>query len=133
MKQQDTPRSEAHRKAWNNQERLRTWWPELRGRVQERWSRLSDEWLDEVDGRRDRLSERLRDAYGVSEEEANRQVDDFIDTHWNALSANSMANGRSTGGRASTTDVHEPGPTHVGRERAPDVTTGTVNPGGRKI
>lgn len=80
---------------------LRTYWPEFRGRVQERWSRVTDEWLDEVDGRRDRLAEKLREAYGVSEEEANRQVDDFVETHWAALSAGAPSpGGIRTGGPA---------------------------------
>ncbi len=116
-------------------ERLRTWWPELRGRVQERWSRLNDEWLDEVDGRQDRLAERLREAYGVSEDEARRQVDDFVETHWSAISARSMPSTGASSGRASTTNVHAPGPTDIsdrGNENS-GVGTGTTAPGGRKI
>lgn len=82
---------------------MRTYWPELRGRVQEQWSRLTDDWLGEVDGRHDRLAEKLREAYGVSEAEANRQVDDFIDMHWNAISARAASpSGRNTGGQATS-------------------------------
>lgn len=124
-----------NRDASNSSERLRTWWPELRGRVHERWSRLNDEWLDEVDGRRDRLAEKLRDAYGVSEAEANRQVDDFVETHWNALSAKGMSPAGAREGRATTTRVHDPGPTNVGRREDDSIVggTGTISPGGRKI
>lgn len=69
------------------------YWPELRGRVQEQWSRLTDDWLDDVDGRQQRLAEKLRDAYGISDQEANRQVDDFVATHWGAMSAGNLTPG----------------------------------------
>jgi len=77
---------------------LRTWWPELRGRVPERWSRLTNEWLGEVEGRQERLAEKLRDAYGISEAEATRQVEDFLETHWNALSARHLTPSGTTAG-----------------------------------
>lgn len=134
MKQQgETPRGGQARTP-DNRERLQTWWPEFRGRVQERWSRLNDEWLDEVDGRHDRLAERLREAYGVSEAEADRQIDDFVETHWNALSARRMSATDAKGGRASTTH-HKPGPTGISDRDNDDsgVGMGTIGPGGRKI
>ncbi|HEX7030244.1 MAG TPA: hypothetical protein VF254_06585 [Gammaproteobacteria bacterium] len=143
----------------DNRERLRTYWPELRGRVQERWSRLSDEWLDEVDGRYDQLASRLRDAYGVSDQEANRQVDDFVATHWGALGAGNLtpestvsvsdsAGARgdtvtntpasaATGARGGgdTTGAHPPGETRVRKHdaRKSSVGPGTIEPGGRDI
>lgn len=73
------------------EEAFAKYWPELRGRVQENWSRLTNDWLDDVDGRQARLAEKLRDAYGISEQEANRQVDDFVATHWDAMSGGKMS------------------------------------------
>lgn len=66
------------------------YWPELRGRVQERWSLLTNDRLEDIDGRQRRLAERLREAYGVSEAEASRQVDDFVETHWGAIGAGNL-------------------------------------------
>lgn len=135
MRQQgETPR-DGQPRAPDSRERLRTWWPELRGHVQQRWSRLNDEWLDEVDGRHDRLAERLREAYGVSETEADRQIDDFVETHWNALSARRMSATDAKGTRARTGKVHEPGPTGISDRGNDDsgVGMGTIGPGGRKI
>lgn len=71
---------------------LSAYWPQFRGRVAERWSRLGEDWLGDVDGRRDRLAEQLREVYGISEAEANRQVDDFVETYWGAISAAGMSN-----------------------------------------
>lgn len=147
---------------FDNRERLRTYWPELRGRVQERWSRLTDEWLDEVDGKYDQLAGRLRDAYGVSDQEANRQVDDFVETHWGALSAGnptptSVSTSDNAGSRGDTVTntpasaktgvhgdgtarnktarAHPPGETRVRKHdaRKSGVGPGTIEPGGRDI
>lgn len=60
-------------------------WPELRDRVQERWSLVTNDRLEDIDGRPRRLAEQLREAYGVSAAEANRQVKDFVETHWRAM------------------------------------------------
>lgn len=75
------------------------YWPELRGRVQERWSLLTNDRLEGIDGRQRLLAEQLREAYGISEPEANRQVDDFVETHWGAIGA-----GNLTSASASTSD-----------------------------
>ncbi|HEX7047920.1 MAG TPA: hypothetical protein VF275_10170 [Gammaproteobacteria bacterium] len=154
---QDGTRYDNDRKAFDSRERLRTYWPELRGRVQERWSRLDDERLAEVDGEYDRLAEKLRDAYGVSDDEANRQVDDFVETHWGAMSAGNLtpasASIDNTGMRDDTvtntpastsaktrgdhkkTREHPPGETRVRKhdERKSSVGPGTIEPGGRDI
>jgi uncharacterized protein YjbJ (UPF0337 family) len=47
------------------------WW---RGRIQDRWSRLSSEQLDQVAGRRDLLVARIQENYELSGAEAERQL-----------------------------------------------------------
>jgi uncharacterized protein YjbJ (UPF0337 family) len=49
-------------------------WARFRDRARHEWSRLTDDQLEEIDGRRDRLARRVRDAYGVTDEEADKQV-----------------------------------------------------------
>lgn len=49
-------------------------WNVFRHRVRHEWARLTDEHLDQIDGRRDRLAGRVRDVYGVSDDEAEKQV-----------------------------------------------------------
>lgn len=49
-------------------------WPHFRQHARHEWPRLGDEQLDAIDGRRDRLKQRVRDAYGVSDEEADKQI-----------------------------------------------------------
>lgn len=52
-------------------------WKELKGRVKEQWGKLTDDRLDEIAGRRDQLAAEIQQAYGVSREEAEKQVKEF--------------------------------------------------------
>lgn len=54
-------------------------WKQFKGRVQETWGELTDDDLDQIDGRRERLVGKLQERYGKSEKEASEEVDDFFD------------------------------------------------------
>ena len=41
------------------------------------WDNLSDDVLDQIAGRRDQLVARIQEAYGVSKEEAEQQIEAF--------------------------------------------------------
>jgi uncharacterized protein YjbJ (UPF0337 family) len=45
--------------------------------TQERWAKLTDDDLQEIDGRREVLIGKLQTRYAISYEEAERQVGDF--------------------------------------------------------
>jgi uncharacterized protein YjbJ (UPF0337 family) len=49
-------------------------WTQWKGRVRERWGKLTDEQLNVVAGRRDQLSGRIQEAYGLDKDEAERQL-----------------------------------------------------------
>jgi uncharacterized protein YjbJ (UPF0337 family) len=49
-------------------------WAHWRGRIRERWSRLTNDELDQVAGRRDQLVGRIEKAYGLERSEAERQL-----------------------------------------------------------
>jgi uncharacterized protein YjbJ (UPF0337 family) len=55
-------------------ERISANWAHWRGRIQGRWSRLTREQLDTIGGRREPLLRRLQEAYGLSRDEAERQL-----------------------------------------------------------
>lgn len=55
-------------------DRISTNWAHWRGRVRERWGRLTDDQLSVVAGRRDQLTARIQDAYGLTRAEAERQL-----------------------------------------------------------
>ena len=56
-------------------------WMQLRGAVREKWGDLTDDDLDQIAGKREKLAGVLQERYGYSEIEANREIDDFL-TNW---------------------------------------------------
>jgi uncharacterized protein YjbJ (UPF0337 family) len=57
-----------------NWERISGNWTQWKGRIHERWGKLSHDQLDVIAGRRDQLSGRIQEAYGLSQEETERQL-----------------------------------------------------------
>jgi len=55
-------------------DRISANWSHWRDRVRERWSRLTELELTAVAGRRDVLLARIQEVYGLSREEAERQL-----------------------------------------------------------
>jgi uncharacterized protein YjbJ (UPF0337 family) len=55
-------------------ERISGNWMQWKGRIQERWGRLTEDHLDVIGGRRELLAGRIQQAYGLSREEAERQL-----------------------------------------------------------
>ena len=49
-------------------------WAHWRSRIRERWSRLTNDELDSVAGRRDLLVGQIKKAYGLESGEAERQL-----------------------------------------------------------
>ncbi len=52
-------------------------WKQFKGKVKEQWGKLTDDQLDIIAGKRDQLTGKLQEAYGISKEEAERQIDKF--------------------------------------------------------
>jgi uncharacterized protein YjbJ (UPF0337 family) len=50
-------------------------WKQFRGKIQEKWGKLTNDDLDEIDGRRDQLVGRLQELYGRERDELERDVD----------------------------------------------------------
>ena len=52
-------------------------WTEMKGRVRERWGRLTDDDLDVIAGRRDQLIGTLQKRYGTARELVESQVHEW--------------------------------------------------------
>jgi len=52
-------------------------WQGLKGKVLARWDNLSEDAFDQTAGKHDRLVARIQEAYGVSREEAEGQIESF--------------------------------------------------------
>ncbi len=64
-----------------NQDVLEGKWKEWRGMVKERWAKLTDDDMNRINGRRDQLLGKLQQRYGYAKEQAEHEVDQFIEAH----------------------------------------------------
>ena len=56
-------------------------WKQFKGQVKEKWSRLTDDNLDIIAGKRDQLAGKVQEAYGITKDQAEVQVKAFEETH----------------------------------------------------
>lgn len=53
-------------------------WMQLRGQIKEKWGELTDDEIDQIEGRRDRLIGKLQEKYGYTRQEAEDRVTAFM-------------------------------------------------------
>ena len=63
-----------------NWDRISGKWTEYKGKVRERWAKLTDDDLGRIAGKRDQLLGVLQERYGWVREQAERQIKDFEST-----------------------------------------------------
>jgi uncharacterized protein YjbJ (UPF0337 family) len=63
-----------------NWDRIEGNWKQFKGKVKERWGKLTDDELDVIAGKRDQLNGTLQKAYGISKDEAEQQISGFEHT-----------------------------------------------------
>ena len=61
-----------------NWEQIQGNWKQFTGHVKERWGKLTDDELTEIDGRRDSFIGRLQEKYGYDKERAEKELSRFI-------------------------------------------------------
>lgn len=50
-------------------------WKQVKGDVRTKWGKLTDDDLEMIAGKRDKLVGKLQERYGIAENEANKQID----------------------------------------------------------
>ena len=60
-----------------NWDRVEGNWKQLKGKVREKWGKLTDDHLDAINGRRDMLAGKIQEAYGIGKDEVERQISDW--------------------------------------------------------
>jgi uncharacterized protein YjbJ (UPF0337 family) len=60
-----------------NEDILRGQWNQLKGKVREKWGKLTSDDLDQIQGRAQQLVGRIQERYGIAREEAERQVKEW--------------------------------------------------------
>ena len=52
-------------------------WKQFRGQVKEQWGKLTDDDLDQIEGKRDQLLGAVQKRYGIAKDEAEHQLKKF--------------------------------------------------------
>jgi len=52
-------------------------WKQLKGRVREKWGKLTDDDVDVIAGRRDQLLGKVQERYGCARDAAEKQVKEW--------------------------------------------------------
>lgn len=60
-----------------NWDQLEGKWKQFTGSARERWGKLTDDDLDTIGGKKDKLIGRLQERYGIAREQADREADEW--------------------------------------------------------
>jgi uncharacterized protein YjbJ (UPF0337 family) len=61
-----------------NWDRIEGNWKEFKGKVQQKWGKLTEGDLDVIEGKRTELAGRLQQRYGVAKDQAEREIDTWL-------------------------------------------------------
>jgi uncharacterized protein YjbJ (UPF0337 family) len=64
-----------------NQDILQGRWEQLKGKARVKWGKLTNDDIDQIQGERQKLVGKLREKYGLAQERAERDVDDWLETY----------------------------------------------------
>jgi uncharacterized protein YjbJ (UPF0337 family) len=64
-----------------NSDILKGNWKQFRGEIQKRWGKLTNDDLDVIQGEYDQLVGRIQERYGYARDQAEREVDEYLDRH----------------------------------------------------
>lgn len=60
-----------------NEDTLKGQWTQLKGTVREQWGKLTNDDVDQIQGKAEQLIGKIQERYGVARDEAQRQVDSW--------------------------------------------------------
>ena len=60
-----------------NWDRIEGNWKQFKGKAKEQWGKLTNDDLDVIAGNRDKLAGRIQESYGISKDEADRQIGEW--------------------------------------------------------
>jgi uncharacterized protein YjbJ (UPF0337 family) len=61
-----------------NWDRIEGTWKEFRGKAKQRWGELTDDELDQINGKREELEGQLQRRYGYAKDRARTEVDEWL-------------------------------------------------------
>jgi len=60
-----------------NQDIIKGKWSQLSGKLKEKWGKLTDDDVNQLDGHREYLVGKLQERYGIAKDQADVQVNEF--------------------------------------------------------
>lgn len=60
-----------------NKDQLEGDWTNLKGKIKEKWGKLTDDDLKVIEGKRDQLAGKLQERYGYAKEQAEKELKEF--------------------------------------------------------
>jgi uncharacterized protein YjbJ (UPF0337 family) len=61
-----------------NEDTFKGQWMQLKGKIREQWGKLTDDDVDQIQGRSEQLLGKLQNRYGIARDEAERQFDAWM-------------------------------------------------------
>ena len=55
-------------------------WMQFKGKVKEKWGKLTDDDLEVIGGKRDQIAGKLQQRYGYAKEQAEQELDEFANS-----------------------------------------------------
>ena len=69
-------------------------WKQMQGAIKEKWGKLTDDDLTQIAGKRDQFIGKVQERYGIAKEEAQRRVDDWMNSQAAATQGHRPATSR---------------------------------------
>jgi uncharacterized protein YjbJ (UPF0337 family) len=60
-----------------NEDRIQGKWKQLKGSIQEKWGKLTNDDLDVVEGNTEYLAGKIQERYGIARDEAEKAVKEY--------------------------------------------------------
>lgn len=60
-----------------NQDIIKGKWSQLQGKLKEKWGKLTDDDVNQLEGHRDYLVGKVQERYGIARDKADKQVKEF--------------------------------------------------------
>jgi len=60
--------------AWDT---IKGQWKQVKGSIKNKWGKLTDDEILQVEGDKDKLAGKIQEKYGIGKQEAMKEIDDF--------------------------------------------------------
>jgi len=64
-----------------NKDMFKGKWLQMRGDIKQKWGKLTDDEMDQINGQYDKLVGSIQERYGYSRDRAEKEVDRFMTDH----------------------------------------------------